>query len=72
MAGDTRATALLLGLGLRCFSAAPIVIPAVAKIIRETDLDIAQELANQVMAMNSHKQIENYLEEYSSRLLEAN
>jgi phosphoenolpyruvate-protein phosphotransferase (PTS system enzyme I) len=49
MAGDTRMTRLLLGLGLRVFSMHPAQILAVKKEVREADTRVLAELADEVI-----------------------
>lgn len=68
MAGDSMATILLLGLGLRKFSAAPIMIPAISKIIRETRISEAKKIANKVLKMKTTEEVEKYLSDYTNNV----
>lgn len=61
MAGDPSYTLLLLGLGLRSFSCAPLAIPEIKKIIRSTTMENANRVAQRVMGFNSDKEVINYL-----------
>jgi phosphotransferase system enzyme I (PtsI) len=67
MAGDPIATVLLLGLGLRNFSAAPIMLPTIAGIIRETSIEEAEKIAGKILAMASSKEAEAYLKKYMQK-----
>ena len=67
MAGDPLATVLLLGLGIRIFSAAPVMLPTIAGIIRETSLKNAERLANKVLGMDSAITVESYLKRYMQK-----
>jgi phosphoenolpyruvate-protein phosphotransferase (PTS system enzyme I) len=49
LCGDERATALLLGLGLRSFSVSPPKIPRIKRAIRDTDLSAAEQLAAEAL-----------------------
>ena len=49
MSGDLSYLVLLLGLGLREFSASPKVLPEMKRIIRLIKIEDAQEIANEVM-----------------------
>jgi phosphotransferase system enzyme I (PtsI) len=61
MAGDAKATALLLGLGLREFSMAPSRLPLVKRAIRELDLADCIDLADRVMAQSDEGEIRKLL-----------
>ncbi|MDE1188487.1 MAG: phosphoenolpyruvate-protein phosphotransferase PtsI [Pantoea sp.] len=50
LAGDERATLLLLGMGLDEFSMSAISIPSIKKIIRNTNFEDAKALAEQALA----------------------
>lgn len=50
LAGDERATLLLLGMGLDEFSMSAISIPRIKKIIRNTNFEDAKVLAEQALA----------------------
>jgi len=61
MAADPLFAPVLLGMGLDEFSMGPISIPAIKKVIRQTKLLDAKELAEKVMNFSSATEIENYL-----------
>ncbi|MCK4601475.1 MAG: phosphoenolpyruvate--protein phosphotransferase, partial [Phycisphaerae bacterium] len=69
MAGEPQYTLLLLGLGLRSFSAAPPAIPEIKKVIRSVTLEQAMEVARRVMSFDSDKEIINYLRAETRKLL---
>jgi phosphotransferase system enzyme I (PtsI) len=69
MAGDPQFTMLLLGLGLRTFSAAPPAIPEVKKIIRSVTMEQALQVARRVMSFDSDKEITNFLRVETRRIL---
>ncbi|MFA4994314.1 MAG: phosphoenolpyruvate--protein phosphotransferase [Bdellovibrionales bacterium] len=62
MAGDARATALLLGLGLRELSMSPLRLPAVKNEIMRTSLPQASKLAEQVMGKTNLSEIVELLQ----------
>jgi phosphotransferase system enzyme I (PtsI) len=62
MAGDKRATALLLGLGLREFSMSPLRLPAVKQEIRQTSLPQAVVFAESIMALSNESEIRAMLD----------
>lgn len=62
LAGDERATVLLLGLGLDEFSMSSISIPKIKKIIRNTSFNQAQKLAKKALTLSTTKEILNLLE----------
>lgn len=57
LAGDERATLLLLGMGLDEFSMSAISIPRIKKIIRNTNYKDTQALAEQALAQPTAQQI---------------
>jgi len=63
MAGDRRATALLLGLGLREFSMAPSRIPIVKQEIRTIALSQAVAFAESIMTKSDETEIRTMLEQ---------
>jgi phosphotransferase system enzyme I (PtsI) len=69
MAGDRRATALLLGLGLREFSMAPSRLPVVKQEIRSLTLPQAVTFAETVMAKSDEAEIRGLLEQGAAGLL---
>jgi len=65
LAGDERATLLLLGMGLDEFSMSAISIPAVKKIIRNTDFAEAKALADEALSMATAAEIEALVNEFN-------
>jgi phosphotransferase system enzyme I (PtsI) len=61
MAGDLRATEILLGLGLDEFSMSAQMTPDVKEKIRSLDVSKAAEKAMKVLAMSDVDEIEAYL-----------
>ncbi|MCE1782416.1 phosphoenolpyruvate--protein phosphotransferase, partial [Enterobacter hormaechei] len=55
LAGDERATLLLLGMGLDEFSMSAISIPRIKKIIRNTRYEDAKALAEQALSQSTAK-----------------
>jgi phosphotransferase system enzyme I (PtsI) len=62
MAGDTSATAILLGLGLDEFSMSASSIPQVKKIIRSLTYEEAQQIAKKALSMENADDIRNMVE----------
>jgi phosphotransferase system enzyme I (PtsI) len=56
-------TMLLLGLGLRHLSVTPSAVPEVKRVIRGVTLDQCQAVAKKALAMESSRNIDNYLKE---------
>ena len=69
MSGDPIYTLLLLGLGLRQFSATPHSIPEIKKVIRSVSLDEANRVAQEVMRFETARDVNNYLREQTRRIL---
>jgi phosphotransferase system enzyme I (PtsI) len=69
MSGEPLYTMLLLGLGLRQLSAAPHNIPEIKKIIRSITLDEAALVAQEVMRLETARDVNNYLREQTRRIL---
>jgi phosphotransferase system enzyme I (PtsI) len=63
MAGDAKATALLLGLGLRELSMAPLRLPAVKQEIRQTAIQQAVGFAELVMSKSDEADIRALLQQ---------
>ena len=59
LAGDERATLLLLGMGLDEFSMSAISIPRIKKIIRNTNFEDAKALAEQALAQPTAEELMN-------------
>ena len=60
MAGDISMTLVLLGLGLDEFSASPIAIPELKRIIRSVTLRQAKEIAQESMLLATGKEVEEF------------
>ncbi len=67
MAGDPRATVVLLGLGLDQFSMSAVGVPEVKRIIRSTSLAEAEELAGSIMEMRSAVEIDSFVRRFMNR-----
>lgn len=65
LAGDERATLLLLGMGLDEFSMSAISIPTVKKIIRNTNFSDVKELADKALSMATAAEIETLVNEFN-------
>ncbi len=61
MAGAPIYTQLLLGLGLRRLSMAPVDIPAVKRVVRATTIERCQAIARKVMQFDVDRQVQNCL-----------
>ncbi|MCS6826128.1 MAG: hypothetical protein NZ553_05870, partial [Caldilinea sp.] len=61
MAGDPKATALLIGLGIDALSMSPAAIPLVKERIRRLDMAEAKRIAALALEMSSAEEIEAYL-----------
>jgi phosphotransferase system enzyme I (PtsI) len=61
LAGDRRATALLLGLGLREFSMSPLRLPGVKHEVTQATLPASLDLAEKVMRQTDETEIRNLL-----------
>ncbi len=64
LAGDERATLLLLGMGLDEFSMSGISIPRVKKIIRNTNFSEVKQMADEALAMPTAAEIEAHVEKF--------
>src|SRR5579885_2051080 len=69
MAGEPIYTLLLLGLGLRSLSTAPHNVPEIKKIVRTVSLAEAEAVANEVMRLETARDVNNYLREQTRRIL---
>jgi phosphotransferase system enzyme I (PtsI) len=61
MSGDPLFTPLLVGMGLRQLSLAPNNLPAVKAIVRRLSLADAEQIAAEVMTLESSRDVTNYL-----------
>ena len=64
LAGDERATLLLLGMGLDEFSMSSISIPRIKKIIRNTNFEDAKTLAEQALAQPTADELMNLVNKF--------
>lgn len=71
MAGDPRATALLIGLGIDALSMSPAAIPLVKERIRRLDMAEAKRIAALALEMSSAEEIEAYLSDIEQTELAA-
>ena len=65
LAGDERATLLLLGMGLDEFSMSAISIPTVKKIIRSTSFSEVKALADKALSMATAAEIESLVNKFN-------
>lgn len=68
LAGDVRATALLLGMGLDEFSMSGISVPHVKKLIRSINFADAKALADEALAQPTAADIERLVDEFYQKL----
>ncbi|OOF80401.1 phosphoenolpyruvate-protein phosphotransferase PtsI [Rodentibacter caecimuris] len=66
LAGDERATLLLLGMGLDEFSMSAISIPRIKKLIRSVNFQEVKELASKALEKPTASEIEQLIEEFLS------
>jgi len=67
IASDPRWTPLLLGLGFRSLSMAPLLIPPIKKQILSLDIETCRALAEKTLATNYVSDVEQYINEFFSR-----
>ncbi|MDD4570518.1 MAG: phosphoenolpyruvate--protein phosphotransferase [Tepidanaerobacteraceae bacterium] len=68
MAGDTSATAILLGMGLDEFSMSASSIPQVKKIIRSLTYKEARQIAQKALSMDKPEDIRNMVEQEMAKI----
>src|SRR6202035_4512506 len=61
MAGRPRCFLPLLGMGLRRFSMSPAFVPSIKELVRRTQVDLAEEVAKQVLSMKTVGEVRGYL-----------
>jgi phosphoenolpyruvate-protein phosphotransferase (PTS system enzyme I) len=66
LAGDERATILLLGMGLDEFSMSAVSIPKIKKLIRNTNYEEAKKFADAVLEKATSKEIIELIENYTA------
>jgi phosphotransferase system enzyme I (PtsI) len=69
MSGEPMYALLLLGMGLRQMSLTPHNIPEVKKLIRSVTITRAEQVAREVLRMDTSRDVNNYLREQIQRLL---
>jgi phosphoenolpyruvate-protein phosphotransferase (PTS system enzyme I) len=69
MSGEPIYTMLLLGLGLRQLSVTPHNIPEIKKIIRSVSIPEAVQVAQEVLLMETARDVNNFLREQTRRIL---
>jgi phosphotransferase system enzyme I (PtsI) len=69
MSGEPIYTLLLLGLGLRQLSVTPHNIPEIKQVIRSVGLEEAKQVAQEVMCLETARDVNNYLRERTRRIL---
>jgi phosphotransferase system enzyme I (PtsI) len=69
MCGNPLYTMLLLGLGLRSFSATPMAVPEVKRVCRSVTIEQCNQLAERVMELESARDVKNLLRDELSRVL---
>ena len=67
--GEPLYAPLLVGLGLRQFSATPRKIPEIKRVIRQLTVPEAERVAQQVLKMETARQATNYLRDQLRRIL---
>lgn len=67
MAGDPLATVILLGLGINQFSASPLMLPEIKKIIRSITYEDARDFTNFVIHRKTFKEIKHLTLEMMKR-----
>ena len=66
MGGDPLATPLLVGLGLRCLSLSPGLIPEVKAVIRSISTTRARAMADHCLALDTGRQVRDFVKESMS------
>ncbi len=69
MASEPAHIMLLLGMGARTLSLAPPMIPEIKQIIRSVTMEECNKIARHTLAMNSERQISNYLRDAARKIL---
>ncbi|MGB4130496.1 MAG: putative PEP-binding protein, partial [Tepidanaerobacteraceae bacterium] len=69
MAGDTWATAILLGMGLDEFSMSAGSIPQVKNIIRSLSFEKAKQIAEKALSMDDPEDIRNMVKEEMDKII---
>jgi phosphoenolpyruvate-protein kinase (PTS system EI component) len=61
MAGRPRCVLPLLGMGLTRFSMSPAFVPSIKEMVRRTSMEVAREIAERVLTMNTIGEVRGYL-----------
>jgi phosphotransferase system enzyme I (PtsI) len=69
MASEPEYIMLLLGMGVRTFSHTPPMIPEIKQIIRSVTIEDCNNVAREVLSMNSERQISSYLRDAARKIL---
>ena len=69
MASEPEYIMLLLGMGVRTISLTPPMIPEIKQIIRSVTMEDCNNVAREVLSMNSERQISNYLRDVTRTIL---
>lgn len=69
LASEPEYVMLLMGMGVRCLSLAPPMLPEIKQIIRSVTIEECNHLARQVSTMDSQRQIKNYLRDAAMKVL---
>jgi phosphotransferase system enzyme I (PtsI) len=69
MASEPEYIMLLLGMGVRTISLTPPMIPEIKQIIRSVTIEDCNNVAREVLGMNSERQISNYLRDITRTIL---
>lgn len=69
MSGEPLYIPLLIGLGVRQFSATPRKIPEIKRVIRQLSLPEAERVAEQSLQMETARQVTNFLRDQLRRIL---
>ena len=69
MSGNSQYTMLLIGLGLRSFSATPAAIPEVKRVCRSVTIEQCEQVARRVRSLDNARDIRIYLKEELSKVI---
>jgi phosphotransferase system enzyme I (PtsI) len=68
MSGNPQYTMLLIGLGLRSFSATPAAVPEVKRVCRSTTIEQCEQVARHARSLDNARDIRTYLKEELSKV----
>jgi len=69
MSGEPLYIPLLVGMGLRQFSATPRKVPEIKRVIRQLDVPEAERIAQQALQLDTARQVTNLLRDHLRRIL---